>query len=108
MSPRHLSRVNDDRSVGLKNTEENHQVLRLDFSLSRYQRGSVEDNLETLPVVHTVVSVVIYRIIGLRFIDCLKKSVSTTPDPCHTNTHSSYCELICLLYTSIVSAALFH
>jgi hypothetical protein len=74
--------LNDYRGVGLKSTEENHKVLSLVFFSCRdTNRGSVEDNLETLPVVHSVVIAVNYRVIGLCFIDCLNKSVSTTPGP---------------------------
>lgn len=100
--------LNDYRSGGLKNIEENHQVLRLAFPCRDINRGSVEDNLETLPVVHSVVIAVKCRVIGLCFIDCLNKSVYATPGPSHANTHSSRCELTFLLHTSIVAAALFH
>jgi len=100
--------LNDYRSVGLKSTEEDHQVLRLVFPCRDTNRVSVEDNLETLPAVHSVVTAVNYRVIWLCSIDCLKEYVSTTPGSCRSNTHSSHCDLMCLLHTSIESAALFH
>jgi hypothetical protein len=56
--------LSDYRSFGLKIIEENHQVLRSVFPCRDINRGSVEDNLETLPVVHSVTIAVNCRVIG--------------------------------------------
>jgi hypothetical protein len=56
--------LNDYRSVELKNTEENHQILRLVFPCRDTNRGRVEDNLETLLVGHNIVIAVNCRVIG--------------------------------------------